>query len=71
MDVDGEEYDYNKIFSRKHLVLPASSGLMYWSNTFQINRKIDSGYGSKIKTRKKKSEGRKKYCKEPYLDNGG
>ena len=53
MDVDGEEYVSNKIFSRKHLVLPASSGLMYWSNTFQINRKIDSGYGSKIKGQKK------------------
>tara|TARA_B100001250_G_C19815448_1_gene798069 strand:- start:4363 stop:6087 length:1725 start_codon:yes stop_codon:yes gene_type:complete len=53
MDVDGQEYDYTKIFSRKHLVLPASSALMYWSNTFQINRKVDSGYGSKIKNQKK------------------
>ena len=53
MDVDGQEYDYTKVFSRKHLVLPASSGLMYWSNTFQINRKVDSGYGSKIKGQKK------------------
>ena len=53
MDVDGEEYDYTKVFSRKHLVLPASSGLMYWSNTFQINRKIDSSYGSKLKDQKK------------------
>ena len=53
MDVDGQEYDYAKVFSRKHLVLPASSGLMYWSNTFQINRKVDSSYGSKIKGQKK------------------
>jgi len=53
MDVDGQEYDYTKVFSRKHLVLPASSGLMYWSNTFQINRKVDSSYGSKIKGQKK------------------
>ena len=53
MDVDGQDYDYTKVFSRKHLVLPASSGLMYWSNTFQINRKVDSSYGSKIKGQKK------------------
>ena len=26
---------------------------MYWSNTFQINRKIDSSYGTKIKDQKK------------------
>jgi len=51
--LSGQEYDYTKVFSRKHLVLPASSGLMYWSNTFQINRKIDSSYGSKIKNQKK------------------
>ena len=53
MDVDGQEYKYADMFSRKHMVLPASSGLMYWSNTFQINRKIDSSYGSKIKDQKK------------------
>ena len=53
MDVDGQEYDYTKVFSRKHLVLPASSGLMYWSNTFQINRKVDTSYGKKLKKRKK------------------
>ena len=45
MDVDGQEYDDTKLFSSKHLVLPASSGLMYWSNTFQINWKIVSSYG--------------------------
>jgi hypothetical protein len=35
------------------MVLPASSGLLYWSNTFQINRKVDSSYGTKIKDQKK------------------
>ena len=34
------------------MVLPASSGLLYWSNTFQINRKVDSSYGTKIKDQK-------------------
>ncbi len=53
MDVDGQEYDHKKVFSRKHMVVPASSGLLYWSNTFQINRKVDSNYGSKIKDKKK------------------
>ena len=53
MDVDGQEYDHKKVFSRKHMVVPASSGLLYWSNTFQINRKVDSNYGSKIKDQKK------------------
>ena len=53
MDVDGQEYDNKKVFSRKHMVVPASSGLLYWSNTFQINRKVDSNYGSKIKDKKK------------------
>ena len=52
-DVDGQEYDHKKVFSRKHMVVPASSGLLYWSNTFQINRKVDSNYGSKIKDQKK------------------
>ena len=53
MDIDGIEYDQSKVFSRKHLVMPSSSGIIYWSNTFQINRKIDSNYGSKIKDQKK------------------
>ena len=52
MDPDGGEYDHTKMFSRKHLVMPASSGLLYWSNTFQINRKVDSDYGTKIKNQK-------------------
>ena len=53
MDVDGIEYDQSKVFSRKHLVMPSSSGIIYWSNTFQINRRVDSNYGSKIKDQKK------------------
>jgi len=53
MDVDGQEYEAADIFSRKHLVIPASSGMLYWSNTFQINRKVDSSYGTKVKDQKK------------------
>tara|TARA_B100000427_G_scaffold247124_1_gene210188 strand:+ start:29 stop:1801 length:1773 start_codon:yes stop_codon:yes gene_type:complete len=53
MDIDGQEYDYQKIFSRKHLIVPSNSGVLYWSNTFQINRKVDSKYGSKLKDQKK------------------
>tara|TARA_B100001093_G_scaffold487549_1_gene523900 strand:- start:441 stop:2189 length:1749 start_codon:yes stop_codon:yes gene_type:complete len=53
MDVDGQEYSAADMFSRKHLVLPSSSGILYWSNTFQINRKVDSNYGTKIKDQKK------------------
>ena len=56
MDVDGQEYDHKKVFSRKHMIIPASSGLFYWSNTFQINRKVDSSYGTKIKDQKKEKE---------------
>ena len=53
MDIDGNEYVPGDIFSRKHLIIPSSSGLLYWSNTFQINRKVDSKYGEKIKDQKK------------------
>ena len=53
MDVDGQEYSFADMFSRKHMILPSSSGLIYWSNTFQINRKVDSNYGTKIKDQKK------------------
>tara|TARA_B100000003_G_scaffold196962_1_gene200484 strand:+ start:2371 stop:4140 length:1770 start_codon:yes stop_codon:yes gene_type:complete len=53
MDIEFQEYDYQKIFSRKHIVIPANSGVLYWSNTFQINRKVDSKYGLKIKDQKK------------------
>ena len=55
MDVDGQDFDYEKLFSRKHLILPSSSGMLYYSNTFQINRKVDTNYGSKIKDQKKKN----------------
>ena len=53
MDIDGKDYAPLDMFSRKHAVLPSSSGILYWSNTFQINRKIDSSYGTKIKDQKK------------------
>ena len=53
MDVDGQDYIYEKVFSRKHIMVPSSSGILYWSNTFQINRKVDSKYGEKIKDQKK------------------
>ena len=53
MDVDGQAYDQDKVFSRKHLMVPSSSGILYWSNTFQINKKVDSKYGEKIKDQKK------------------
>ena len=53
MDVDGQDYDNAKVFSRKHIMVPSSSGILYWSNTFQINRKVDSKYGEKIKDQKK------------------
>ena len=53
MNIDGEEYEWEKVYSRKHMVFPASSGLMYWSNTFQINRKVDTSYGKKLKKQKK------------------
>ena len=53
MDIDGIDYVPSDMFSRKHAVLPSSSGILYWSNTFQINRKIDSSYGTKIKDQKK------------------
>ncbi|MBL51264.1 MAG: hypothetical protein CMG57_04840 [Candidatus Marinimicrobia bacterium] len=60
MDIDGEEYEWEKVYSRKHMVFPASSGLMYWSNTFQINRKVDTSYGKKLKKQKKEKAEAKK-----------
>ena len=56
MDVDGVEYSSEDLYSRKHLILPSSSGVLYWSNTFQINRNVDSNYGNKIKDQKKEKE---------------
>jgi hypothetical protein len=53
MDVDASPYVYDKVYSRKHIMVPSSSGILYWSNTFQINRKVDSKYGEKIKDQKK------------------
>ncbi len=56
MDIDAQEYSYADLFSRKHMVVPTSSGVLYWSNTFQINRKVDSNYGTKIKGQMEQKE---------------
>ena len=37
MDVDGQDYIYEKVFSRKHIMVPSSSGILYWSNTYVIS----------------------------------
>ena len=72
MDVDGQEYTAVDMFSRKHLVLPSSSGILYWSNTFQINRKVDSDYGTKIKNQKKqKAKAEKMIAKSKNWDIDG
>ena len=72
MDVDGQEYTAVDMFSRKHLVLPSSSGILYWSNTFQINRKVDSDYGTKIKDQKKqKAKAEKMIAKSKSWDIDG
>ena len=72
MDVDGQEYTAVDMFSRKHLVLPSSSGILYWSNTFQINRKVDSDYGTKIKDQKKqKAKAEKMIAKSKNWDIDG
>ena len=72
MDVDGQEYTAQDMFSRKHLVLPSSSGILYWSNTFQINRKVDSDYGTKIKDQKKqKAKAEKLIAKSKNWDIDG
>ena len=64
MDVDGVEYSSEDLYSRKHLILPSSSGVLYWSNTFQVNRKVDSNYGNKIKDQKKEKEKASKLIKK-------
>ena len=72
MDVDGQQYTAQDMFSRKHLVLPSSSGILYWSNTFQINRKVDSDYGTKIKDQKKqKAKAEKMIAKSKNWDIDG
>ena len=72
MDVDGQQYTAEDMFSRKHLVLPSSSGILYWSNTFQINRKVDSDYGTKIKDQKKqKAKAEKMIAKSKNWDIDG
>ena len=64
MDVDGVEYSSEDLYSRKHLILPSSSGVLYWSNTFQVNRNVDSNYGNKIKDQKKEKEKASKLLKK-------
>tara|TARA_B100000029_G_scaffold269747_1_gene265072 strand:+ start:200 stop:1954 length:1755 start_codon:yes stop_codon:yes gene_type:complete len=52
MDVDMQEIDVRDTYSYKHMVVPASSGLLYWSNTFLVKRKVFSDYGASIEERK-------------------
>ena len=52
MDI-GTDFEVENTFSRKHLVIPASSGLFYWSNTFGLERKVLTDYGTSIKGQKK------------------
>lgn len=67
MDVDGVEYSSEDLYSRKHLILPSSSGVLYWSNTFQVNRNVDSNYGNKIKDQKKEKEKASKLIKKSRI----
>ena len=67
MDVDGVEYSSEGLYSRKHLILPSSSGVLYWSNTFQVNRNVDSNYGNKIKDQKKEKEKASKLIKKSRI----
>ena len=55
MDV-GVDFEAKNTFSRKHLVIPASSGVLYWSNTFGLNRKVLTEYGTSVKDQKKAKE---------------
>lgn len=52
----GVDFEAKNTFSRKHLVIPASSGVLYWSNTFGLNRKVLTEYGSTVKEQKKAKE---------------
>ena len=47
MDI-GTDFEVENTFSRKHLVIPASSGLFYWSYTFGLERKVLTDYGTSI-----------------------
>ena len=55
MDV-GVDFEAKNTFSRKHLIIPASSGVLYWSNTFGLNRKVLTDYGTSVKEQKKAKE---------------
>ena len=52
MDVDMQEIDVKDTYSYKHMVIPASSGLLYWSNTFLVKRKVYSDYGASLEEKK-------------------
>ena len=55
MDV-GVDFEAKNTYSRKHLIIPASSGVLYWSNTFGLNRKVLTDYGTSVKEQKKAKE---------------
>ena len=55
MDV-GVDFEAKNVNSYKHLVIPASSGVLYWSNTFGLNRKVLTEYGTSVKEQKKVKE---------------
>ena len=55
MDV-GVDFEAKNVNSYKHLVIPASSGVLYWSNTFGLNRKVLTEYGTSVKEQKKAKE---------------
>ena len=55
MDV-GMDFEAKNTYSRKHLVIPASSGVLYWSNTFGLNRIVLTEYGTSVKEQKKAKE---------------
>ena len=52
----GVDFEAKNTYSRKHLVIPASSGVLYWSNTFGLNRKVLTEYGTSVKDQKKAIE---------------
>ena len=55
MDV-GVDFEAKNVNSYRHLIIPASSGLLYWSNTFGLNRKVLTEYGTSVKEQKKAQE---------------
>ncbi len=55
MDV-GVDFEAKDVNSYKHLIIPASSGVLYWSNTFGLNRKVLTEYGTSVKKQKEAKE---------------